>query len=603
MSKKIVCAVVAILLVVAAVVLLPGGLARLQGGVVPPSPIVLPESTLTAAEIEIAADDVNPAWIAATAVRVTLEGERMSVQGVGATLSEDGRVLTIRQNGTYVFSGEMSDGQIVVDVAKGRVDLVFANADLCCRRSSPIYVRQASSVRVIAEAGTVNQLSDGTEYDYIDPVYLEPDATIFSEDDLILCGTGELTVEGNFRDAIHGKDTLIIADLALNIRAKEDGIIARDALLMRGATLEADCKRDCIKANNVEAGFGYIYIESGVYRLTAGTDAIQAAGRMLITGGEYHLLCGGGYVYPRGLESRKGLKATSELVVSGGSFEIDSSDDAIHADTRAALTGGSFSLYAGDDAILATDLYIGGGEITVRTCLEGMVAERMEIAGGKTSITSQMDGVNARIRALIVDESFDLYPDDAVVEAPSTAQMYITGGSLVVNADRDALCVRGSIQMSGGLALLAGPEFTGGDPLDCDGGFTMTGGTLVAVGRTTYVPALTEQSTAGVVEATFSEVRTADTPIALQQGAKTLITAVSPRAYYKMVIFSPLLQEGGAYALRAGGEVPSLDDRIFLGAGAVGGSTIGSFLMRDGFVSLTEGGKTFPDHYYEEEIL
>ena len=28
-----------------------------------------------------------------------------------------------------------------------------------------------------------------TEYDYIDDVYLEPDATVFSEDDLIFCGT------------------------------------------------------------------------------------------------------------------------------------------------------------------------------------------------------------------------------------------------------------------------------------------------------------------------------------------------------------------------------------------------------------------------------
>jgi hypothetical protein len=511
-------------------------------------------------------------------------------------------VLTIRQNGTYVFSGELQDGQIVVDVAQGRVNLVLAGATIHCERSSPVYVRQASTVRIIAEEGTVNQLSDGAEYDYMDPVYLEPDATVFSEDDLILCGAGELTVEGNHRDAIHGKDQVVVADLSLRVRAKEDGLIARDSLLLSDAKVNADCGLDCMKATNLADGFGYVYAKSGSYTLTAGTDAIQAEGRMLIAGGEYYLLCGGGYAYPRGLESRKGLKAVKELVITGGIFEIDSSDDAIHADTRMAIVGGSYSLYAGDDAMMATELYVGGGEITVRTCLEGMVAERMEIADGKISITSQMDGVNARIRTLFGDGSFDLYPD-YIVEAPSTAVFVMKGGSLVVNADRDALCVRGSITMQGGLALLTGPEFTGGDPIDCDAGFTMTGGALVAAGRTTYIPTLTEQSTVGVVEATFATVRSADTPVALYAGDEALLTAVSPRQYYKMVIFSPMLQDGNTYVLRAGGEVLEEDDRIFLGAGPVGDSTIGIFVMQNGFVTLSESGKYFPDDYYEEDIL
>ena len=191
MIKKIVCAAIAVVLIAAAVILLPGGLSRLQGGDIPPSPIVLPESTLTEAEIAIPAKDIDPTWTAAKAVYVSLEGERMSVPSIGVSLSRDGRVLTIKQSGTYVISGELQDGQIIVDVAQGRVHLVLAGATLHCERSSPIYVRQASAVRIIAEAGTVNRLSDGAEYDYLDPVYMEPDATIFSEDDLILCGTGE----------------------------------------------------------------------------------------------------------------------------------------------------------------------------------------------------------------------------------------------------------------------------------------------------------------------------------------------------------------------------------------------------------------------------
>jgi hypothetical protein len=131
----------------------------------------------------------------------------------------------------------------------------------------------------------------------------------------------------------------------------------------------------------------------------------------------------------------------------------------------------------------------------------------------------------------------------------------------------------------------------------------MTGGALVAAGRTTYIPTLTEQSTVGVVEATFATVRSADTPVALYAGDEALLTAVSPRQYYKMVIFSPMLQDGNTYVLRAGGEVLEEDDRIFLGAGPVGDSTIGIFVMQNGFVTLSESGKYFPDDYYEEDIL
>ncbi len=602
MIKKIVCAAIAVVLIAAAVILLPGGLSRLQGGDIPPSPIVLPESTLTEAEIAIPAKDIDPTWTAAKAVYVSLEGERMSVPSIGVSLSQDGRVLTIKQSGTYVISGELQDGQIIVDVAQGRVHLVLAGATLHCERSSPIYVRQASAVRIIAEAGTLNRLSDGAEYDYLDPVYMEPDATIFSEDDLILCGTGELQVEGNFRDAIHGKDRITISDLALGITAKEDGVVARDALLLRTATIEAECGLDCLKANNPAEGFGYVYAESGVFELYPGNDAIQAEGRMLITGGDYYLVCGGGYSSPRGLESRKGLKAMRELVITGGHFEIDSSDDAIHADERMAIMGGSYSLYAGDDAILATQLYVGGGDITVRTCLEGMVGEVIEIVDGRISIASQMDGVNARIRALLENNGFDLYPEGTGI-APSTAAMYMRGGSLVVNADRDAVCVRGTMLMSGGLALLAGPEFTGGDPLDCDMGFTMTGGTLFAVGRTVYLPTLTEQSTVSMVEASFAGVQPAETPVCVRHGEQALVTAVSPRQYYKMVIFSSLLENGVSYTLCAGGELAEEHGRIVKGVAPVHDHAIGNFSLANGRAVLAEGGKTFPGAYEEEEIL
>lgn len=600
--KKIISAIVAVALVAAAVILLPGGLSSLAGGnSVAPSPLVAANSTLTEAETAISASDIDPTWLAATATYVTLAEGGMTVQGVGASLSDDGRVLTIRQKGTYVFSGEMADGQIVVDVAEGRVHLVLAGASLGCLTSSPLYVRSASCVRLIAEEGTENCLRDGAAYMGQDALRQEPDAVIFSADDLVLCGNGILTIEGNYRDAIHAKDCLILADLTLHVQAKEDGIVARDALLVRAVNLTATCGKDGIKTNNPTEGLGYLYVESGSFSLTVGQDALEAAGRMLLAGGSYRLLCGGGYAGTLGPVSCKGIKATAELVITDGDFEIDALDDTLHTDGRMAITGGNFTLYSGDDAILADTLHVGGGCVTVRTCMEGLVAEAIEITDGKLTVTAQENGLRARIRRQQKEDGFNLYPETAT-ETPSDATLIISGGSLVVKADGDAVHVRGSMRVEGGLTLLSGPLVKGGDPVDCDGGLTVLGGTLVALGRASYQPALTTASSASIVEATFATPQAADEPLTLRQEQEALVTVLPPRTYYKMVVFSAALREGAFCTLRVGGEVAG-DTRIFAGPGVVGGSTIGAFYMKGASVSLASGGTSYPGQYEEEDIL
>ena len=600
--KKIVSAVIAVALVAAAVILLPGGLARLAGGnSVAPSPLVAAESTLTEAETTIPAADIDPTWSAATATYVTLAEGGMAVRGVGASLSEDGRVLTIRQKGTYVFSGAMADGQIVVDVAEGRVHLVLAGASLGCATSSPVFVRSASCVRLIAEAGTENYLSDSAAYTGQDALTKEPDATLFSADDLVLCGRGTLTIEGNYRDAIHAKDRLTLSDLTLHVRAREDGIVARDALLLRAVDLTATCGKDGIKANNPAEGLGYLYAESGRFSLTVGQDAFEAAGRMLLSGGTYQLLCGGGYAGTPGTVGCKGVKAATELVVTGGDFEIDALDDALHTDGRMAIAGGSFSLYSGDDALMANEMHIGGGRVTVRTCMDGLVAETMEITGGELTVTAQADGLRARTRRAQEEGGFDLYPE-TVAETPSCATLTIRGGTLAIRANGDAAHVRGSMRVEGGLTLLSGPPVKGGDPVDCDGGLTITGGTLVALGHTGYLPALTADSSAAMVEASFAAPQAADVPLTLRQEQEALVTVLPLRTYYKMVIFSTALREGAFCTLRSGGEVEG-ETRIFAGPGVLGGGTIGAFHRQGGAVSLTAGGTGYPGHYEAEDIL
>lgn len=51
----------------------------------------------------------------------------------------------------------------------------------------------------------------------------------------------------------------------------------------------------------------------------------------------------------------KGLKASSDLMISGGTFLLNTADDAVHSNTSVSVNGGTFEIAAGDDAFHADD--------------------------------------------------------------------------------------------------------------------------------------------------------------------------------------------------------------------------------------------------------
>ena len=94
--------------------------------------------------------------------------------------------------------------------------------------------------------------------------------------------------------------------------------------------------------------------------------------------------------------SRKGLKATEAIVISGGNITIDAEDDAIHCDGSVTITGGKLTLSSGDDGIHGeTILDISGGELEILLCYEGLEAKAIYISDGYMNITAIDDGMNA----------------------------------------------------------------------------------------------------------------------------------------------------------------------------------------------------------------
>ena len=66
--------------------------------------------------------------------------------------------------------------------------------------------------------------------------------------------------------------------------------------------------------------------------------------------------------------------------------------------------------------------------------------------------------------------------------------MHISGGVISVSASGDGVDVNGDLEMSGGELYVNGPESGGDGALDYDGSFTLTGGTVVAVGSAGMAP-------------------------------------------------------------------------------------------------------------------
>ena len=297
-------------------------------------------------------EDLDDAWSESGSTMVTLDGSSIAVEGSGA--AANGSVLTISKAGTYVLRGDLTDGQVIVDAGKDElVKLVLNGVFLACSNSAPLYIKQADGVILTLAEGTTNTLTDGETYTFAAGED-EPNAALFSKQDLTINGTGLLTVTARYNNGIASKDDLVIVNGDITVTAAHDGIRGKDSVSILGGTIAVKAEGDGIKSNNdTDTDKGWIALDGGTFTIEAGNDGIQAETALAVSGGSYRIVCGGGSASvsqntgtnpgwnfrPGGgvatttsdAESYKGIKAGTALTVGGGTFDIDSADDALHA--------------------------------------------------------------------------------------------------------------------------------------------------------------------------------------------------------------------------------------------------------------------------------
>lgn len=510
--------------------------------------------------------------------RVSITGDFTVTSDTSDGVTQSGSVYTITKAGEYTVAGLLSEGQLIVDAGdEDEVTIVLNGTSITCSSGSPIYVKNASEVKIKSEENSFNEVIDNRTEATEDSSDDAGNAAIYATCDLKLVGKGALVVTGNYNNGIQSKDDLSIKNVIVKVTAVNNAVKGNDAVdIESGNIIAISTKGDGIKTSNSSISNkgnqkGIVTITGGNIDVYAACDGIDAAYGVDISGdGNLNIYTdtyseyseevtssgsssgtstsrnssanktasantvsyvaasdtianapggfGGGNM--GGMDgqnggnkaggdrpgmpgdfnesgnssgqsySTKGIKAESEINISGFTINISSTDDGIHANSDSGvletgedgkgtivINGGSITISSGDDGMHADkQLDVNDGYINVVTSYEGLEAITINLNGGKIYVYATDDGINA-----------------CTGDGKTSPIVNVTGGYIDVtttSGDTDGIDSNGNYVQTGGFVLVKGGSSSGNvsGSIDVDGTVTITGGTCVALGGVCETP-------------------------------------------------------------------------------------------------------------------
>lgn len=496
------------------------------------------------------------------AVYVTLSDDGITGETAGVAIN--GQTMTITAEGTYIFSGTLSEGQIVVDADNAKVQIVFDNVDITCASSAAVYVKSAEKVFVTLAEGSQNTLRNTDEYVAIDDNNI--DAVIFAKSDLTLNGTGSLTIVSAEGHGIVSKDDLKITGGTYDITAAGHALSGKDSVRIADGTFILTAEKDGIHAENADdEEKGYIYIADGDFTITSDGDGMDASNIVQIEDGTFDITAGGGAAnslkthesdMPGGGMSQnierpdgenmpqdtttdesgtstKGIKAGGGMYLNGGTYQIDSADDSIHSNANITIADGTYTLATGDDGVHADDaLTVNGGTITVTESYEGLEGLTVTINDGTIDITARDDGVNA-----------------------AGEKMELNGGYIHILAGGDGVDSNGDLTINGGEIYIDGPSDNGNSAIDYGDRSSayVNGGMLVAIGSSGMAEGMSDSSKQEVLMVKLGEQMEAGDVVLTDSEGNVIVSYTALKSYDCVIISTAEVESGATYTLTTSG--------------------------------------------------
>lgn len=520
------------------------------------------------------------------AVYVTLSGDGITGEMDGVAIN--GQTVTITAEGTYIFSGTLSEGQIVVDADNAKVQIVFDNVDITCASSAAVYVKSAEKVFVTLAEGSQNTLRNTDEYVAIDDNNI--DAVIFAKSDLTLNGTGRLTIVSAEGHGIVSKDDLKITGGTYDIIAAGHALSGKDSVRIADGTFILTAEKDGIHAENADdEEKGYIYIADGDFAITSDGDGMDASNIVQIEDGTFDITAGGGAAnslkthesdMPGGGMSQnierpdgesmpqmgekpdeesmsqmgekpdgenmpqdtttdesgtstKGIKAGGGMYLNGGTYQIDSADDSIHSNANITIADGTYTLATGDDGVHADDaLIVNGGTITVTESYEGLEGLAVTINDGTIDITASDDGINT-----------------------AGEKMELNGGYIHILAGGDGVYSNGDLTINGGEIYIDGPSDNGNSAIDYGDRSSayVNGGMLVAIGSSGMAEGMSDSSKQKVLMVKLGEQMEAGDVVLTDSEENVIVSYTALKSYDCVIISTAEVESGATYTLTTSG--------------------------------------------------
>lgn len=477
-----------------------------------------------------------------SSVHIELNGTAAEADSDSVQIS--GSTITITEEATYIISGTLDDGMIIVDAPDtAKLQLVFDGVDINSETSAPLYIPEADKVFVTLAEGSENTLSNGGTFTAVDDSNI--DSAIFSRQDLTLNGSGSLTVTSPAGHGIVSNDDLVITGGTYTVSCASHGLKANDSVRITGETaLSLYSGKDGIHAENDEdASLGFVYISDGAVEIEAEGDGISAGAYMQIADGTFQITAGGGSENassessdswgewggapgqpggrggsggggmrgtdpgrnggapdqgtPETGESAEALSFTESLAVSDSEESAAAEDDSsasmkgIKSTGDMLISGGNFTIDSADDSVHSNaSVTAAGGSFEIASGDDAFHADdTLTVSGGTINITESYEGLEALYLNIQDGDITVVSTDDGLNAAGGTDSSGTTGGRDGMFGGGDRMGGGpgggGMSSGSGGSIEISGGTLyinASGDGIDANGSLTISGGYTVVEG-------------------------------------------------------------------------------------------------------------------------
>ena len=466
-------------------------------------------------------------------------------------VSVENGTITITSGGTYRLSGEYS-GQVKIEAGKSdTVRLVLDNAKITNSTGAAINVVSAAEAIIYTAAGTTNTVAD--EANYTATGDDDPDAAIYSTANLTLTGEGSLSVEGVYEEGIHTTGGLVIASGTLEVNAANTGIKGKDYVDITGGIVNVTAAQDGIKSTNTDdESLGFTRLSAGSVTVSAGDDGLKAPHTLEISGGTLNIE-----------KSNEGIEA-QYINILDGDVTVNSTDDGINASLKDSSSDTSSDTTSGTATTGQQTQQNQNGQVQQAPAGGGAAP------GGSQGSTGQ-------------NQNMPQPPTDGTMPGGGggtfevvDAAINISGGTVTVNAEGDGIDSNGTATFSGGTVTVNGPAAGGNNALDSNGDLLLNGGTVTAGSTADMFEAPSSASTSGYLKITDSSALTQGSTVQVTDSSGTVVAnyKITTSGVQLVLVSNKNIVKGQSYTVSVtSGSVDAASTTAASGASELGSFT------------------------------